>query len=414
MADMAVTVTPPAPVSPLASGADQSGVRLYNERLLLSLVRRFGQLSKIEVARMTGLSVQSTSAIMNRLQADGLLRREAPVRGRVGQPTVPVSLEPEGAFSLGLKIGRRSCDLVLVDFSGRVRRRAHETFAYPTPELVMGFLHAALPKTLEFLTDAQRRRVVGLGVASPFQLWDWPAEIGAPPGAMDDWRGFDIIQEVGRVVSFPVTLCNDATAACAAEFFFGEAWRERDFLYIFLGSFLGGGLVLDSSLYTGRTGNAAALGSMPIATPGRATPTSQLIACASILQLERRVENAGLDPSSIWRTPESWEDFGGQLDAWIDEASQAIAQAITAAISVIDVAAVVIDGAMPVTVRQKICHSVAAYLETLDRRGLSDVKVLEGVIGADARAIGGAALPLIKNFARDREVLLKDAPAGAA
>ena len=39
------------------SGADQTGVRLYNERLLLSLVRRFGQLSKIEVARMTGLSV---------------------------------------------------------------------------------------------------------------------------------------------------------------------------------------------------------------------------------------------------------------------------------------------------------------------------------------------------------------------
>ena len=67
-----------------ASGADQAGVRLYNERLLLSLVRRFGPLSKIEVARLTGLSVQSTSAIMNRLQADGLLKREAPLRGRVG------------------------------------------------------------------------------------------------------------------------------------------------------------------------------------------------------------------------------------------------------------------------------------------------------------------------------------------
>src|SRR5271156_7132890 len=87
------TVEPNAASTPLsmASGADQTGVRLYNERLILSLVRRFGRLSKIEVARMTGLSVQSTSAIMNRLQADGLLRREAPMRGRVGQPTVPLS-----------------------------------------------------------------------------------------------------------------------------------------------------------------------------------------------------------------------------------------------------------------------------------------------------------------------------------
>jgi hypothetical protein len=56
---------------------------------------------------------------------------------------------------------------------------------------------------------------------------------------------------------------------------------------------------------------------------------------------------------------------------------------------------------------------VAARLETLDRRGLSDLKVLSGVIGADARSIGAAALPLIKGFARDREVLLKDAPNGS-
>ena len=49
-------------------------------------------------------------------------------------------------------------------------------------------------------------------------------------------------------------------------------------------------------------------------------------------------------------------------------------------------------------------------METLDRRGLSDVRILAGAVGADARAIGGAALPLIKTFARDREVLLKDAP----
>src|ERR1700735_4667207 len=133
------------PTLAVAAGADQTGLRLYNERLILSLVRRYGQLSKIEVSRLTGLSVQTASAIMNRLQLDGLLRREAPQRGRVGQPTVPLSLDPEGAFSLGLKIGRRSCELVLVDFEGRIRRRAHETFPYPTPEIVIDFASRTLP-----------------------------------------------------------------------------------------------------------------------------------------------------------------------------------------------------------------------------------------------------------------------------
>src|SRR5271166_3349465 len=170
----------PSAFAEIASGADQSGVRLYNERLLLSLVRRFGPLSKIEVARLTGLSVQSTSAIMNRLQTDGLLKREAPLRGRVGQPTIPMSLDPDGAFSLGLKIGRRSCDLVLVDFRGVVRKRAHRTFAFPTPERILDFVREQQPGLVDSLTEAQRRRIAGLGVAAPFQLWTWEAEIGAP------------------------------------------------------------------------------------------------------------------------------------------------------------------------------------------------------------------------------------------
>ena len=213
--------------SPLAaSGADQSGVRLYNERLILSLVRRFGQLSKIEVAHMTGLSVESTSTIMNRLQADGLLKREAPLRGRVGQPTISVSLDPEGAFSIGLKIGRRSCDLVLIDFCGGVRRRVRRTYHIRRPKLVMGFVADELDATIELLKPAQRRRFAGLGVAAPFQLWNWPSRDRRAGGGYG--RVAVILDRGGSWRAsppLPVTLWNDATSACAAEFFFGDAWR---------------------------------------------------------------------------------------------------------------------------------------------------------------------------------------------
>ena len=147
-------------LSPLnAGGANQAGVRLYNERLLLSLVRRFGPLSKIEVARLTGLSVQSTSAIMNRLQADGLLKREAPLRGRVGQPTIPMSIDPEGAYSFGLKVGRRSCDLVLVDFRGAICQRAYRAYSFPTPIMILDFVRDSLPSLARSLTPSQRRRI---------------------------------------------------------------------------------------------------------------------------------------------------------------------------------------------------------------------------------------------------------------
>ncbi len=244
-------------------------------------------------------------------------------------------------------------------------------------------------------------------MAAPFQLWSWEAEVGAPPGAMEGWRDISIADEIGRICPYAVTLCNDATSACAAEFFFGDAWRERDFLYFFIGFFLGGGLVLDGALHTGRTGNAAALGSMPITAPD-GSGSSQLIAWASIYQLEKQLEAAGTDPSPIWRDLTDWGDLGAPLEKWIEDASYGIAQASIAAASVIDVSAVVIDGAMPAAVREAIRLRTAARLETLDRRGLSDLKVLSGAVGADARAIGAAALPLIKGFARDREVLLKE------
>jgi predicted NBD/HSP70 family sugar kinase len=404
------------PMAPAVSGANQTGVRLYNERLILSLMRRRRHLSKNEVARQTGLSVQTASAIMNQLQADGLLRRESPQRGKVGQPTVPFSLDPEGAFSLGLKIGRRSCDLVLIDFSGAIRERAHETFAYPQPLSTLDFVARALPGLTQRLTPRQRGKLTGLGVATPFYLWNWGAEVGAPAGAMDVWRNVDIRSEIAPLCPVPVTLCNDASSACAAEFFFGEGWRHHDFLYFFLGSFIGGGVVIDGALFTGRTGTAGALGPIPIMQldeNGRLV-ARQLIHCASIYRLEEKLRAAGVDPSSIWRTPDAWDDFSSHLDEWIEETAQALAYACLAAISVIDFEAIVIDGAMPITVRARLVRRVAEIYETLDRRGLVDPTIKAGSIGADARALGGAALPLIANFARDREVLFKEPPSGSA
>lgn len=391
----------------VAKRAAPPASRLANERVILSVIRRHGQLSKIEVARQTGLSAQTAAALMNRLAADGLIARLDPTRGKVGQPAVPYSLAPEGAFSLGLKIGRRSCDLVLADFTGALRWRAHRTFAWPTPAVIMAFLEDALPQALTALSARQRRRVAGLGVATPFELWNWGSEIGAPKGAMEVWRDFDILAEVSARTSLPVTLCNDATSACAAEIYFGRGWQRRDLAYFFVGSFIGGGIALNGVLYAGRTGNAGAFGSMPVSGGAGAGQTQQLIRRASIYQLEGRLRAAGIDPSSIWQTPDIWDDFGIHLDAWIAEVAEALALASVAAIAVIDFEAIIIDGAMPASVRRRLAAEVAQTLGQFNTQGLSPVSVHEGTIGPDARALGGAALPFLAQFGHEREVMAR-------
>ncbi len=140
-------------------GTNQSGMRDHNERLVLSLVRQHGALAKSDIARMTGLSAQTVSVIMRQLEQDGLLARGEPVRGKVGQPSIPMSLAAEGALFFGLKVGRRSADLVLTDFLGRIRTARRLIYRYPTPDAVIGFVREAMPALTERLPAPLRRRV---------------------------------------------------------------------------------------------------------------------------------------------------------------------------------------------------------------------------------------------------------------
>jgi predicted NBD/HSP70 family sugar kinase len=405
--DAAISGRPAPQLRDLARGTNQIGVRLYNERLVLSLIRRLGRASKAEIARLTGLSAQTISVIVKQLEADALLLKETPVRGRVGQPSVPFRLNPRGALSLGLKIGRRSADLVLMDFVGRVLGARRETYPFPEPGPLFGFVERSAPALTRPLAAAEAARIAGLGIALPFELWSWHEEVGAPGPALGAWRGIDVQAEVAGRCPWSVLVCNDATAACGAELVFGQGDRFRDYLYLFIGSFVGGGLVLDRHLFPGRTGNAAALGSTLV--PGGPQGVQQLIDCASLFVLERRCLAAGLDPTSLWRSPDEWSEPPDLIDAWIDEAAGALAVAIVSAVAVVDVEAVVIDGAFPAWVRARFVERIATALAEVDQRGLGEFELVEGTIGSRARAIGGATLPLLANFAQDREVLFTEA-----
>ena len=183
-----------------------------------------------------------------------------------------------------------------------------------------------------------------------------------------------------------------------------------DFLYFFIGSFVGGGLVLNGHLHLGRTGNAGAVGSMPIAATDAdgGLTTQQLIRSTSIYLLEQTLIEGGRDASILWRSPDDWGDLGAPLEAWIEQVAAGIAYATVAAVAVVDVPAVVIDGAFPASVRQRIVERVNVRCAEFDQRGLSAVSISEGAIGSGARAVGAACLPLLANFARDRSVLFKE------
>lgn len=402
------SVTPARFVDP-SRGTNQSGVKVYNERLVLSLIRSHGSLSKTEIARQTGLSTQTSSVIMKQLESDGLLIKGNPIRGKVGQPSVPMSLNPEGAFSIGFKFGRRSADLVLMDFVGKVRCVLRENYAYPTPSELERFVRTGVAEIIQQLNEDQAKRICGLGIAAPFEMWGWEDEVGAPHEVLEAWRTYDIKTEVERLVPWPVHFCNDATAACAAELAFGNQARYTNFLYIFFATLIGGGIVLNGTLYPGRAGYAGAFGSVlvPDANGSKPSLAKSLIRCASNYILENTLRNEGKDPSILWRSPDDWSSVDSTLDAWIEQVATSVSIAIGSAISIIDFEAIVIDGSFPQAVRSAVVRRIRERFNCMDLQGLAPVEIVEGTIGRDARVLGAASLPLLAGFARDRDLLFQ-------
>jgi predicted NBD/HSP70 family sugar kinase len=395
-------------------GSNHLGMRQYNERVLLQAIRLHGELPKADLARLTHLSNQTVSLIINALLDDGLLIKREPLRGRIGQPSVPIALAPDGAYSVGVKIGRRGMDVILIDFVGQVRLRWALDYRYPDPDLLVAEIARRLGDLQQVLSTEQMARIQGIGIALPFSLGGWQTLLDMPPEVAARWPATDLRTAVAAHTELPVTLIKDTAAACVAELVAGRGRSMKSFLYLFVDTFVGGGLVLDSHLYGGATGNAGAVASMPLqlAAPGQIPP--QLLSAGSLLSLQRLYEAAGLDPEAAMDDRALEPPWALHTRVWLRGAAQALAFGVASAACLLDIGDVVIDGVFH---RDLLSRLIAHLDEALDQHsweGVARPSVRAGTIGSDARALGGALLPLYAAFAPDPDVFLKEEPAAQA
>jgi len=393
-------------------GGDQLGLRAYNKRMILNLIRQNGALPKAEIARLTGLSAQAVSVIVNALLKEKLVRKEKKVRGKVGQPHTPIALNANGVLSLGVKIGRRSLELMLVNFHGEPI--AYEVFGYPAPrrQKIEALLRREIADLLNGTEAELRGRILGIGVAMPGQISGWTDVLGLDPAELMDWDEADVARLLNEISGLPVEIYNDATAACAAEMVLGGAVTFSSALYIYVGTFIGGGVVINGQLFEGAQRNAGAIGSMPVAA-GKASGPEQLIRHASLNSLENQLRAAGLPDGSMLADRLRDQKTAAAVEAWRRSAAPPIAQAIAAAVSVIDFEAVVIDAMLHPAQRAQLVAEVQTALQALDLTGTSPLALREGSIGPKARVCGAAILPLIRQFSPDQQLLVKKVAAAA-
>lgn len=388
-------------------GSNLTTVRGINERLVLHLLRMHGALSKAEATRMTGLSANAVSVIFRALENEGLLLRGNPVRGRIGQPSVPMRLNPEARYYLGYKIGRRTFDLVVVNFVGEVLAQVTAVHDYPTPANTLQFLEDNLAPLLTS-ANVTHESVSALNVAMPFELWSWTSDFDAPVREMDEWRTFDLEAELKRRVDWPVTLQNDGTAACRAELIFGPPLEEQDFVYLFVGTFIGGGIVLNGGVFPGRRGSSGGFGPMRVPDePGG----ERLVDHASLVVLEHMLATRDvLLARQLYKQDADWSRFEPELSQWLSRAGRSLAHAIVSALSVIDFEIVVIDGALPAAIRNRLVRKVETSLDELDLQGVVRPALRPGHFSYLARAIGAASYQISTEYMIDQNTLLRETP----
>jgi predicted NBD/HSP70 family sugar kinase len=349
------------------------------------------------------------SLITKRLLDDGLLLKGEPQRGKVGQPSVPLRLNPDGAFAVGIKVGRRSLDVLLVDFTGQARQRWSLEYRFADPDAVLAEIAQRLKEVRRKLSAPMRGRIQGIGIAAPLSLGGWQQLLGFPAGTAEKWNRIDLRAEVARLADMPVELIKDTAAACVAELVAGRGRTVKSFLYIFVDTFIGGGLVLDSHLRAGISGNAGAIGSLPLwlAKSDRDSPPAQLLSVASLLNLEQLYSAAGFDAGAAVDARALQAPWRPLTEQWLDQAGAAIAQAVNTSACLLDLEGVILDGSFDRPLLARLLEQTERSLARYSWEGVSRPQLLAGTIGSDARALGGALLPLYANFAPDRDLFLK-------
>src|SRR5262249_33867774 len=144
-------------------------------------------------------------------------------------------------------------------------------------------------------------------------------------------------------VQLPVFKENDGNAAAIAELFFGVGRRADDFLYLFLGPAIGGGVVIQGGGLRRRSGQGARAAVMPVpvsrlaSAPRTGKPWDILLSRASLSSLTRHLRHHGLQINSRADLETVFERGVPAALEWLDDCVDALVPAVRAAIAVLDV-----------------------------------------------------------------------------
>ncbi|MHB2170193.1 ROK family transcriptional regulator [Alsobacter sp. R-9] len=386
----------------------------FNERVVLSTLRRFGPASKADLARRIGLTSNAAGVIVRKLEENGLVRAVGKRYGGRGQPATVLELDPSGAYSIGVRIDRDMIEAVLVDLSGEILERV-VVDGLPEPVEAVEALAGHVRRFRRRLGKGASR-LSGLGVATPYNLGSWLNELGLQAETLKAWDAFDLQPALQQATGLAVVIENDGSAAACGELLYGHGRELDDFLYLFIGPALGGGVVLGGNYLRGRNANAGDLAVVPVghstlpSAPAPRGPQTPLIARASLAALARHLRFRGVPLRSTLDLDGAIEAAPKAFAEWMDDAAEAMSCPVLTGAHILDVDHVVLAGDLSHEHLAPLAQRLAACCAERVAESRKPPQILVGAVGRDAGAVGAASLPVHVSYSPLRELLTGDTP----
>jgi predicted NBD/HSP70 family sugar kinase len=382
------------------SGTNLTKAKSHNFNVILEVIRTRGPVSRTTIADITSLSRQTVQNIVSELEEAGFVRlTPGEIRGR-GHPGMEVSLNPEGAFSMGFHADRHRLTAVACDMEGVVvwsdtRALASDTVQTANQTIIESVFRfrKAIPAVGE--------RLLGVGVAAP-------GPFGSPSTEAIDFASFqelgadENVASLAKQVGLPVVLENDATAAAIGEWLYGVGKGTSNFAVLHFGMGLGAGFVLGGMPYRGRHNNAGEIGHMVVVPDGKPCFCGNQGCLERYLSLGSVFEHLDLrpnDPASIERVVMLCNRQDPAIASWLDEASVRLRQAVNFIEVLLDPDTIAIGGLVPDILLDSLIERAAPLLARITSAATSLPRIQRGASGPLTVARGAAAVAIDAEFA---------------
>ena len=249
---------------------DINDVRNINQTVLLHLIRERQPISRVDIARITGLRAGTISSIVNRLIRKGVIFEGAAGPSSGGRKPTYLNINAENAYVLAVDIGVRDTVYAVSDFNGRILKQK-SLITDGDPRAFLTKLAGQITSLIQ--GHYPKAKFAGVGVSVPGLIRRETGEVAVSPNL--GWTDLPIKTLLEGKLGLPVYVENDANAAAFSELWYGplEEIKVRTLLYILVVDGLGCGLIINGELHVGSKVGMGGFGHMCI------EPNGELCSC---------------------------------------------------------------------------------------------------------------------------------------